>query len=285
MYDSDMFTVTPTSQKIELVAGETYTGSITVANPTNAVKDFAYSVSVAPYNVTGENYSADLETVSSRSNIINWISIPEPKGVLAPNEMREVKFTITVPEDAAGGGQYAAILVGSDAETAKKEGFAIQNIYEIASVIYADVEGDTVHEGEVLDNYIPGFSFVTPVKVSTTIRNDGNTHETAQVYIRIKNAVTGESIYPQVGESGGIEEVIMPETTRYIAQDIEVLAPLGVYNVTQAVTYLDETSIYKQTLIVCPLWFLLLMIVTISAIVASIIRAIIKHKRKAEKVF
>ena len=285
MYDSDMFTVTPTSQKIELVAGETYTGSITVANPTNAVKDFAYSVSVAPYNVTGENYSADLETVSSRSNIINWISIPEPKGVLAPNEMREVKFTITVPEDAAGGGQYAAILVGSDAETAKKEGFAIQNIYEIASVIYADVEGDTVHEGEVLDNYIPGFSFVTPVKVSTTIRNDGNTHETAQVYIRIKNAVTGESIYPQGGESGGIEEVIMPETTRYIAQDIEVLAPLGVYNVTQAVTYLDETSIYKQTLIVCPLWFLLLMIVTISAIVASIIRAIIKHKRKAEKVF
>ncbi len=285
MYDSDMFTVTPTNQKIELVAGETYTGSITVANPTNAVKDFAYSVSVAPYNVTGENYSADLETVSSRSNIINWISIPEPKGVLAPNEMREVKFTITVPEDAAGGGQYAAILVGSDAETAKKEGFAIQNIYEIASVIYADVEGDTVHEGEVLDNYIPGFSFVTPVKVSTTIRNDGNTHETAQVYIRIKNAVTGESIYPQAGESGGIEEVIMPETTRYIAQDIEVLAPLGVYNVTQAVTYLDETSIYKQTLIVCPLWFLLLMIVTISAIVASIIRAIIKHKRKAEKVF
>ena len=284
MYDSDVFTVTPTSQKIKLVAGETYTGTIMVANPANATQDFNFIVSVAPYNVTGEDYGADLKTTSSRTNIVNWIKISDPKGTLKPNEVKKVNFTITVPEDAAGGGQYAALLVGSDMDKAAEDGLTIQNIYEIASVIYGDVAGDTVHDGEIVDNYVPGFSFNLPVTASATLRNDGNIHETARIGLKIKNVITAETVYPQNGENGAIEEVIMPETTRYTTRDINSISPLGIYEVTQTITYLGESSTFRQTLIVCPLWFLLLVIMTVGAVFASIIRLVVKH-RKNKKTF
>ena len=203
---------------------------------------------------------------------------------MKPNEVKKVNFTITVPEDAAGGGQYAALLVGSDMDKAAEDGLTIQNIYEIASVIYGDVAGDTVHDGEIVDNYVPGFSFNLPVTASATLRNDGNIHETARIGLKIKNVITAETVYPQNGENGAIEEVIMPETTRYTTRDINSISPLGIYEVTQTITYLGESSTFRQTLIVCPLWFLLLVIMTVGAVFASIIRLVVKH-RKNKKTF
>ena len=73
MYNGDMFTITPMNQQIVLEAGKIYEGSITIINSTDATKDFNYRVSVAPYNVTDEDYTADLETMYSRSDIVNWI--------------------------------------------------------------------------------------------------------------------------------------------------------------------------------------------------------------------
>ena len=44
MDSSNIFTVTPMSQQIELEAGQTYVGYVTVANPANASADFNYQV-------------------------------------------------------------------------------------------------------------------------------------------------------------------------------------------------------------------------------------------------
>ena len=98
------FTILPMSQDFTLNPGETVTGSVTIVNPVNSTNDFAYSVSVSPYNVVGEEYQADITNISAYSKIAKWITISEPTGSIKPNESREVEFTITVPEDAAAGG-------------------------------------------------------------------------------------------------------------------------------------------------------------------------------------
>ena len=65
------FIVSPMSQDIFLKPGETYEGSITVANPADATENFYFKVSIYPYSVSGENYAQDFLTQSNWSRITN----------------------------------------------------------------------------------------------------------------------------------------------------------------------------------------------------------------------
>lgn len=280
MDSSNIFTVTPMSQQIELEAGQTYVGYVTVANPANASADFKYQVNVSPYSVINEEYTADLMSQTDRSQISKWITIPEPTGVLKPNESRDVEFVVNVPENAPAGGQYATIMISSAPQSTSNDGVNVKNIFEIASIVYAKVEGETTYAGEILDNNIPGFATTIPIQVSTTIRNDSNVHETARISLEVKSFFAASPIYPKAGESGTVQEIIMPETTRYFTRDIDGIAPLGIYEVTQTVNFLNNSSINRQTVVVCPIWFMALVIVSVAAIIVAIVKAIKTHRRK-----
>ena len=279
----DIFAVTPMSQDIELEAGKTYEASILVSNPANATKNFTYQVTVSPYSVTGSDYAADLLTLSNRSEITKWIKIEEPSGTLAPNESKKIKFTISVPETAPSGGQYAALLVSGRGEGQDGDGVTINSVLEIASIVFANVEGETIHEGEIVDNAIPGLVFSTPITVGATLENKGNVHEAAEVFLTVKNSFTGETIYPKGDELNGIREIIMPETTRYLTREVSEVPALGVFEITQEVFYLGEKSIETKTVFVCPLWFVILTIFTIGAIIGTVL-AKIKKKRSRLKI-
>ena len=54
-----------------------------------------------------EKYNADVVTKTNYTQMADWITIHEPTGTLMPNEAKELSFTIEVPENAPGGGQYA----------------------------------------------------------------------------------------------------------------------------------------------------------------------------------
>ena len=175
-------------------------GVLKVFTPANMEGDFHYKIEVAPYNVTGTDYEADLTKQTNRSQK-NWITIDEPKGVLGPNETREIHYTVTVPEDAPGGGQYAVILVGSDEdETAASDGMLIQNVYEMASVLYAQVSGDIKRDGRIELNEVPGFITTTPMWVKVQLENNGNIHESAKIDILVKNFLNGAQVYPGDGD-------------------------------------------------------------------------------------
>ena len=279
----DIFAVTPMSQDIELEAGKTYEASILVSNPANATKNFTYQVTVSPYSVTGSDYAADLLTLSNRSEITKWIKIEEPSGTLAPNESKKIKFTISVPETAPSGGQYAALLVSGRGEGQDGDGVTINSVLEIASIVFANVEGETIHEGEIVDNAIPGLVFSTPITVGATLENKGNVHEAAEVFLTVKNSFTGETIYPKGDELNGIREIIMPETTRYLTREVSEVPALGGFEITQEVFYLGEKSIETKTVFVCPLWFVILTIFTIGAIIGTVL-AKIKKKRSRLKI-
>ncbi len=282
MEDLNIFTLTPMSQKIELKPGDKYEGYITVVNPDNAKSDFSYKAEVSAYGVIGEDYSADLSTQSDHTQIVKWIDIENPTGVIKPNESIKVKFTIKVPETAPAGGQYAAILVSSNDKNDSSDGLAVKNIFEMASVIYGEISGEMTREGEIMENNIPGFVTSVPIKVDATVKNDGNVHEIARVSLEVKSFFSPTPIYPLRGESGVVEEVIMPDTTRYISRNIEGISALGIYNVTQTVSYMGSVSTVQKVVIACPIWFLALVVLTISAIIFSIVKTIKKYRHKRE---
>ena len=274
------FTIMPMSHQVNLAPGNTYTGSITIVNPVDATEDFHYKMDISPYGVIGEDYAADLKTVTGRNEIVNWIKIEEPTGVVKPNESKKVNFTITAPENAPAGGQYAAITVYSDNSTVQGNGVAVNNIFEMASLIYANISGDIKRETKIIENNIPGFVAVPPVEVSAILENNGNIHETATVVLNVTNFFTGEVIYPTEEDNNEFSEMVMPETTYHSTRNISNLPSLGVVKVKQTIYFRGEQSAEEKNVIICPIWFILLVAACIAGIIALIIAKVRKHKKK-----
>lgn len=283
MDSSSMFTVTPMSQRITLEAGETHEGYIIVANPANATEDFHYKVEVSAYNVMGEEYHADFLTETERSQIVKWITIENPKGVLAPNESVKVHYTVNVPVMAPAGGQYAAFMVSSDEnKETTGNGVSVNNIFEMASILYAKIDGEIIREGEILGGNVPGFVTSTPITVSATVKNDGNVHEAARIALEVRSYFSAGPIYPKPGEDGIIEEIIMPGTTRSIVRDIDGISPLGVYDVLQTVSYMGKSETTHQVVVACPIWFMALVLVTMVTIVMFIVFSVKRHHHRKQ---
>lgn len=274
------FTIYPMNQTISLEPGEVYEDSIVVANPADAAGNLNYRVSVTPYSVVGIEYAADFVTQSNLSMIVDWISLDEYTGTLAPNESARIKYKITVPASAPAGGQYATLAVQASTAENGESGVNIGTVLEMASVIYANVAGETTHGGEILENTAPGFVADGEVMTRALISNTGNQHEMAISTITVKNAVTGEQIFPRGEETNSYYEMILPETTRLITRKIDNLPALGVFTISQEIVYRDEVSAITQNVVICPFWFMGLVALTGAVLVATIVKIVKKHKKQ-----
>ncbi len=280
MMGNNSFTILPMSQRFYLEPGKVYTGKITVVNPVDATSDFAYKASISPYGVVGGDYTADLTTNYNRSIITNWIKILEPTGKVPPNGSKDIEFTITVPENAPSGGQYATIAVSSDSDQKSGDGVAVQSVFEMASIIYANVAGETVRSGEIIKNNVPGFSTMTPIMVGAVIENGGNIHEDATFIIKISDVFSGKVILPTEEDNGQYNEIIMPETTKQVTRNISNLPAIGVVKVSQTIYYNGKVSTVEKNVLICPIWFMVLMILTLASIVTAIVVTVKKHRKK-----
>lgn len=281
--EKDMFSVTPVEQRIFLEPGQLYEGTITVANPVEATDDFSYKVSVLPFSVVGEDYQTNLAERTNRTQMVDWIKLDKESGTLKPNETNKINYTITVPIEVPGGAQFAAITVTEDKPSSEGSGAVIENVCEIASVIYAEVAGETVHEGKVLENNVPGFVNAVPVQVSAVMDNNGNVFEESIVALKVRNAITGEEILPKGDNKGQYNELIMPETTRRVERDVEDLPILGMVYIEQTIYYNGQVSTVGRNVIICPIWFIILVLGVILGIAGLIVRLVIKRRKKKAK--
>ncbi len=266
---SGKFALSPMSQRVILVPGETYRSSITIANPNSAEEDFNYSVTVAPYSlgkneVTDTDFGgSDFKTMTDYTQIVNWITLDNAKGTLAPNEQKTVSFSITVPKNAPAGGQYAVLLVGEDISSEETNGgMGITEIIQMAHTIYAEVAGETRTDGIILENKIPSFLLSDKLAASSVVKNNGNVHADAEYILQIWPIFSDEEIYTN---EENIEKIlIMPGSTKYHNQEVD-LPSIGIFRVKQTVKIFGETSIVEKTVIVCPLWLLSIIIFVVIA--------------------
>lgn len=281
-----VMTVSPPQQKIVLVPGEVYEGAIRVSNSNNAKTNLKYSVTIGSLSYAKDEdgntdfNDTDVDTVTEYNQMMKWITLGKTKGTVAPNTIDTIPFTITVPVDAPGGGQYATIIVQDDTYQDNQENgnVSIQNVLRFASGIFAEVAGETRNEGEIIENSVPTIIFSNKLSAISKVRNDGNVHANAKYTLQVWPLFSGEEIC--TNEEKPSESLIMPGTDRVHAEECS-LPVIGIFRAKQVVEIFGERSEVEKIVVVCPLWLLFIIIFGVALFIAWSVAKAKNRKREA----
>ena len=275
-------TISPPQQKIVLVPGETFEGTIRVSNSGEAKNDLKYSVTIGSFglgkdeNGNVDYNDTDTDTITAYNQMMEWITLGKESGVVAPNEIDVVPFTIDVPLDAPAGGQYATIIFQDDTENNEGGGnVTIRNVLRFAASIFAEVAGETRDEGIITENNIPSFILNNKLSAGSTVKNNGNVHTDASYVLQVWPLFGDEEIC--TNEEEPATSLIMPETSRYHVEECN-LPVIGIFRAKQTIKIFGETSEMEKMVIVCPLWLLFIIIFAIILLVMRIIMQVKSRK-------
>ena len=281
--DSNSMTVSPPYQKMILNPGEVYKNSLSVFNASNSTRDLRYSVKVGSFSYTKNEDSKDDYgslnhiNVSSYNQIMDWIKLDNEGGTVAPGQTVSVGYSINVPEDAPGGGQYATIIVVDETASGLpgQGNISIDQKFQFASIIYAEVSGETRKEGVISDNSMPSFLLNGPLTAESMVKNNGNVHTDAEYTFQVWPLFSDEELC--TNEEKPETSLVLPDTEKYHAQSCD-LPSFGIFKAKQTVSLFGETSIVERTVIVCPLWLLFVILFAIVALVIWIFMRVRKRK-------
>ena len=275
VFADSAFSVSPMNQKIILTPGESYTGRFKVANPGYNTENFNYKLNVSPFYVDSD-YSIIYETNGNYNQMVEWIQLSEETGTISPNNETEVYFSINVPTDAPAGGQYAAITVTSNDEVESLEGGANLEVkYAISHIIYAEIAGTTVRQGEVQDINVPSFLFSGNISGISSIKNTGNVHGTATYKLQVFPLFSDEELYTT--EEKPEQKTILPDRTLMNTTSWDKTPNMGIFNVIYTAEFEGVTTEVKKMVIVCPIW---LLAIIIFAVISIIIYLVTKSKNR-----
>ena len=275
--------ISPAEFVIELKPGQAYIEEFTVEN--RGDEDVSYRASISPYqqlDLDNGETEASYTTKNEYTEIVDWIQFIEgEEGTIPVGEKVRVKFSIHVPDDAPGGGQYAVpFITTTNNETKPTDGSALGQSLSGGPVIYASIDGVTRREGVIKANDIDGFLLNPPFRASTTVTNSGNIHTYATQVMKVYPMFSSESIYNN--EESPATFMVLPGNTKYNAVNwtADQGAPsIGIYKVISEVRIFDETSTTERTVIVCPMWVLILIIVFILAVIFWIVARVRSRKQ------
>lgn len=273
--------ITPTQSNLATIEpGETYTGTFNVIN--KGTERATFEVDFKPYTVTDENYTPAFGNYTQYTEISEWITTSPKTSTVEPGERAEVRFTINVPKDAHGGSQMAAIIVrlvkGNDGNSST----AVEMVQELAYLVYGNVDGDVTEKGSVVSNKVPGFVFDAPLKVTAIMRNDGNIYTRATHLLEVRNffnnSLEYSNSYYQDGEEIIPGSIVFPETNRYNEVTWDNIPTIGIFKVKSVVKIFNDESIVEKTVIVCPLWLIVVIVLFIGLAIFWIISRIMKRR-------
>ena len=273
-------TVMPMNQKIIVNPGESQEISFRISNPSSSTENMYYRLSVEPFYLTNGESSAKVEELvfeaeEGMSEIINWVEFNVPvKGELKPNEVKEVILTIDVPKSAPAGGQYFAVIItdrsdeesqtGDDDSQAKNKTM-IKDIRRMAHLVYAEVTGSAIKQGEIVDVNIPSFLLSGNVAGTSIVKNTGNVHSSATYTMQVFPLFSGEEVY--TNEEEPESRTVLPNRTVYHETAWDKTPGIGIFNVVYTVKFGDATKQISKMVVKCPVWLLFLILFVIAAII------------------
>lgn len=283
------FTVSPMKEKIVLNPGDEHSSTVEVYIPEKYENDIKYTVEIAPFFVD-ENYNNDFNnTYGTNNEIMKWITIDGPEeGRLSPGETAVIPYTINVPSNAAGGGQYASILISAeewkDEESSKSDDGGddihpmVKEEKKIAHTIYAEVTGDITRQGEITDVNVPGFLLSGNIIGSSSVKNTGNIHGEAKYTLQVFPLFSSEEIY--TNEESPQDRIVLPGRTLYNETEWEETPAIGIFNVVYTVEFEGVTAQSSKMVIKCPVWLLFIIIFVIMALIIWIV---VKFRARGKK--
>lgn len=158
----------PPSLRLTVGTGETVSGKISLENSGNSILTIKAYVQDWVYAKDG---SKDFkEAGSTPHSCADWITLNPTKFEINPNEIKEIEYTLSVPEYASGG-NYAVIFFESIISEPKGSGVAIAG--RIGTIVYQETKGRVNKKGSILD--LSACKECKPLKVSLVFINEGDT--------------------------------------------------------------------------------------------------------------
>lgn len=269
---SGFITVSPSVTKLgDLEPGKTYDSTLSIRNDSDETKTFRLALNT----FWAQNDKYDLQwglSGSQYGKIVDWTNIDtEQTYQVAPHETYQLDYTITVPEDQAGGAQRLMISVELNRPKDDSSNF-VETITYINALAYATVDGEINPQAKIVSQDIQTFSFDNKIKTSSTLENTGNIDLDVKYHLQITNPFTGEIDY-EVNDT----KTLMAETTRIYEQVWQNAPFIGVFNVKQEIELMGETKVLEKITFICPLWLVIIVAIIIALIIISVI---IKHKER-----
>lgn len=258
--DTTQITMSPTSTRLELTPGSSQTGKFTVVN--SGKKAYTFKVYAAPYSIADSAYSQpDFTHPSDRTRISSWISFEKDSYLLGAGETLTVPFTVNAPNDVPNGGQYGVIFAETEGEIDTRSGNAVVSKKRVGMVLYAQLPGTTRSSGNVEAFTTSWLQMAQPPVFRHTVENNGNTHFDATVKYVVED-LNGKEV-----AKNEITSVVLPETSREIELTWNNAPPIGLYNVSRTVSFLETTQTTKQLVLrATPLAGLIILAVVICGV-------------------
>jgi hypothetical protein len=228
--------------------------------------------------VIDDAYTQDFISPSAMTEISKWIHFDQITYNLNPGAAIEITYTVDVPNTAHGGGQYAAIMVESDAPTLKSTGIA--EITRIASLVYTKVAGDISVSGNLMDEKLDSvFKVGDSIDSSYKIQNTGNIEMMVPHKLKIENAITGSV----VSDPNNIETSTLPNTIRSMKEKWDSNFAVGLYKVTQEVNVAGKISQNSKTVFLISYPVFVCLLVVLAILLILLVRKIITMKGNVSK--
>lgn len=181
--------VSPTLFEMAASPSQVWNSTVKVINnnPQQLVV-YAQVVNFAPQGESGSGkFLPVFEDETDNSTLAQWIHITNEPVAIQAEQSVAIPFEITVPDDAAPGGHFAAILIGTKPIDTNKE-IQVRTSQVVASLFFVRVAGDVQEEG-IIREFRTVHGFVDTPKADFEVRfeNKGNVHLQPQGEIQITN--------------------------------------------------------------------------------------------------
>ncbi len=187
--DSLSFSITPTIFDMAAMPSQSWTSAVKVVNNNPyELTVYAAPVNFEPRGERGHGSFVPLDpNAAAGATLAEWMHVSSEAIVIPAESSVAVPVSIQVPADAAPGGHYAAIMIGTRPPEKNGE-FQIKTSQIIASLFFLRIAGDVVEKGEVR-TFRADRRFTEKPEMSFSVRfeNEGNVHLVPQGEIVIKN--------------------------------------------------------------------------------------------------
>lgn len=282
--------VSPIRSDITVNPGESKTITLTVQNITGASAQYEAVVNdIVPSGEAGQPaLILDADKYAPSHSLKRYIT-PIAAVQIPAGESKDVKVTINIPKDTAGGGYYGAVRFAPNNGKGDKN---VTLAASVGSIILVKVPGD-IKEDMIIDSFdvrkgvqgVGGSSFFTTNKDLYSVvrfKNRGDSHEQPFGKIRVLKAgkVVQESEINNTEPRGNV----LPDSVRRFDTKLDKVGAFGKYTVEGNFGYGTSGQLLsaKTTFWVVPLGLIIGVIAAIATIVLAIIfvpKAIKKYNK------
>lgn len=190
--------VSPTLFEMKAAPGQTWTSELRVVNVNNYdMVVYPQVVNFAPLDETGRvDLIFETDGSAPGSTLAEWIKISAEPIVVLQQQTAIIPFTVTAPAEAAPGGHYAAILVGTRPPVSSGGTSQVQTAQFVTSLLFVRVDGDILEKGSIRE-FRTTKKIISEPEVTLELRFEN----TGNVYLQPQGDIT---IYNMWGTERGI---------------------------------------------------------------------------------